>query len=155
MFFNSLIFSFIIYKCVGVIIILVWSKQSRSSSFIIVKAWKCLQMKATLLAVLSIGTITKSSLRENSVFNFMFIENRFCWSTCYFIFKGTIFSIYWLCNMTFPFWEMVLVDAFVIWYSLNELLNTSQYFVTSFKTNLFWFSILWAFECELPWFLKS
>ena len=88
--------------------------------------------------------------RKESVFNFMFTENRFYWSTCYFIFKGTIFFIYWWHNMTFPFWKMVLLDAFVIWYFLNELINTSLYFFPSFlKTNLFWFSILWAFGYEL------
>ena len=88
--------------------------------------------------------------RRQSVFNFMFTENKFYWPTCYFIFKGTNFFIYWWHNMTFPFWKLVLVDAFVIWYFLNELINTSLYFFTSFlKTNLFWFLIFWAFEYEL------
>ena len=88
----------------------------------------------------------------------MFTENRFYWSTCYFIFKGTNFFIYWWHNMTFPFWKMVLADAFVIWYFLNELIITSLYFFTSFlKTNLFWFSIFWAFGYELtkPYLLQQ
>ena len=34
----------------------------------IVKAYKCLQIKATLFAAFSIGTNTKSSLRENILF---------------------------------------------------------------------------------------
>ena len=88
--------------------------------------------------------------RKQSVFNLMFPENRFYWSTCYFIFKGTNFFIYWWHNMIFRFWKMVLVDAFVIWYVLIELINTSLYFFTSLlKTNLFWFSIFWAFGYEL------
>ena len=88
--------------------------------------------------------------RKQSVLNFMFTENRFYWSTCYFILKGAIFFIYWWHNMTFSFWKMVLMDAFVIWYLLNELSNTSLYFFTRFLiTNLFWFSILWAFRYEL------
>ena len=58
-----------------------------------------------------------------------------------------VFFIYWLHNMIFPFWKMVLVDAFIIWYSLNELINTSLYFFTGFvKTDLFWFLLLWVFE---------
>ena len=88
--------------------------------------------------------------RKYSVFNFMFTENGFYWSTCYFIFKGTNFLIYSWHNMNFPFWEMVLVDAFVIWYYLNEFLSTNLYFFTSFlKKNLSWFSIVWAFGYEL------
>ena len=99
-------------------------------------------MKAPLLTALSIGTITKSF--------FLITENRFYWSTCYFIFKGTNFFIYWWHNITFPFWKMVLVDAFVIWYFLNKLISTSLYFFMSFlKTNLFWFSIFSAFGSEL------
>ena len=87
--------------------------------------------------------------RKQSVFNFMFTESRFYWSTCYFVFKGTNFFIYRWHKMTFPFWKMVLVDAFVIWYFLNELINTSLYFTNFLKTNLFWFSIFWAFGYEL------
>ena len=90
--------------------------------------------------------------RKQSVFNFMFTENRFYWSTCYFIFAGSNLFIYWWHNMTFPFWKMVLVDAFVIWYFLNELIRTSFYFFTNFlKTNVFMFqfSVLWVFGYEL------
>ena len=42
--------------------------DNQDQLFIIVKPYKCLQMKATLLAALSIGTMTKSFLRENKVF---------------------------------------------------------------------------------------
>ena len=87
---------------------------------------------------------------KNCVFNFMFTENGFYWSACYSIFKGTNFFIYWWQNMTIPCWKMVLVDAFIIWYSLNEFINTSLYFFTSFlKINLFCSSIIWAFGYEL------
>ena len=83
-------------------------------------------------------------------FNFMFTKNGFNRSICYFIFKGMIFFIYWRYNMTFPYWKKVFVDAFDIWYPLNELMNTSLYFLTSFlKTGLFWLSILWTFGYEL------
>ena len=58
--------------------------------------------------------------RKHGIFNFMFTENWFFWSTCYFIFKDANFFIYWSYNMTLPFWKMVLVDAFLIWYSPNE-----------------------------------
>ena len=104
-------------------------------------------MKATLLAALSIGKIIKFSIRENSVFNFMFTENWFYRSTTYLIFKGMNIFFYWWDNMTFPFWKMVLVNAFVIWYSLNELINTSLYFFTRFlKTDLFWLLILGSLD---------
>ena len=96
--------------------------------------------------------------RKESVFNFMFTENRFYWSTYYFIFESTNFFIYWWHNMTFPFWKMVLVDVFVIWYFLNKLINSSLYFFTSFlKTSLFWFLIFWAFGYELtkPLIIKN
>ena len=52
-------------------------------------------MKATLLAALSIGKIIKFSIRENSVFNFMFTENWFYRSTTYLIFKGMNIFFYW------------------------------------------------------------
>ena len=104
-------------------------------------------MKATLLAALSIGKLIKFSIRENSVFNFMFTENWFYRSTTYLIFKGMNIFFYWWDNMTFPFWKMVLVNAFVIWYSLNELINTSLYFFTRFlKTDLFWLLILGSLD---------
>ena len=94
--------------------------------------------------------------RKESVFNFMFTENRFYWSTYYFIFESTNFFIYWWHNMTFPFWKMVLVDVFVIWYFLNKLINSSLYFFTSFlKTSLFWFLIFWAFELTKPLIIKN
>ena len=65
-------------------------------------------------------------------------------------FKGINILIYWWHNMTFPFWKMVLVDAFVLWYSQNELINTSLHFFLSFlKINLFWLSKLLAFKYEL------
>ena len=91
--------------------------------------------------------------RKHSVFNFMFTENRFYWSICYFIFKGYKFflftdSITWLFHS--PKWFLWIPWYVVIWYSLNEFLNTNFYFFMSFlKTNLFWFSIIWAFRYEL------
>ena len=94
-------------------------------------------MKATLLPALSIGTITRSSWKERIVF---FI----------YIFPDMNFSIYSWHNMTFPFWKMVFVDVFVIWNFLNELINTSLYFLMCFlKTNLLWFSIFWTFGSGL------
>ena len=55
----------------------------------------------------------------------MFTKNRFYWSTCDFILMVQIFSF--TDDMTFPSWKMVPVDAFVIWYSLNELINIYQF----------------------------
>ena len=99
MFFNYLINCFVLVLfSINVWVLLAswfYKWQSRFSSFIIVKAYKCLQMKATLFAAFSIGTNTKSSLRENIVFNFMFTENRSYWSTCYFTFQGTNLFISW------------------------------------------------------------
>ena len=64
--------------------------------------------------------------------------------------KGTNFFMYWKHSITFPLWKMVPVDAFVIWHSLNELISTSLYFIADFlQTNLFLFSILWAYGYEM------
>ena len=44
-------------------------------------------MKATLLAALLLDTVTKSSLRENSIFNTMITENVFYrWACLFFSF---------------------------------------------------------------------
>ena len=112
-------------------------------------------MKATLLAALSMGAITKSSLRENIVL-LNSCSLKIVFPICYFIFKGTNFFIYWWHRLTFPFWKMVFADVLVIWYFLNELINTSLHFFTSFlKTNLCWFSILWAFGYELSLIINN
>ena len=107
-----MIFSFIIYKCVSVIIILVWYMTIKIQLF-----YNSYGIEITLLTALSIH---KVFFKRKHSCNFMFIENRFYWSTCYFLHKGTIFFIYWWHNVTFLFWKMILVDAFVIWhFSMN------------------------------------
>ena len=46
--------------------------------------------------------------------------------------------------------KMVLVDAFAISYSFNEVINTSLYFFPNFLKNGFvWSLILWVFGYEL------
>ena len=150
MLFSYLIFSLIIYECVGVITVLVDIWIPWFTSFIMVTAYKCLHIKIILLAALSKVTVTKSSVRESIV----------SLSPCLLKMDSTdlhviLFWRVWIFSSPdnkhdFSIWKIVIVHVFVIWYNFNELINTNFYFSTSFrKTNLFWLSILWNFGYEL------
>ena len=108
-------------------------------------------MKATLLAALSIGAITKSSLRENillltscslkmdliDLYVILFLRVWFFSSTD---------DIIWPFHTEKKFLWMPLTFDIL---SINWWI-TSLYFLTSFlKTGLFWLSILWTFGYEL------
>ena len=99
----------------------------------------------------SIATITKCSIRENIVIlTSCSLKMDFTDLPTILFFRVWFFSCTGDITWLFHF-ETVLVDAFSIWHSLDELIKTSLYFFTSFfKSNLFLFSILWAFGYELP-----
>ena len=132
MFFNYLInpFVLVLFSIIVWVLLASWFHkwQSRFSSFMIVKAYKCLQIKATLFAAFSIGTNTKSSLRENILFlTSCSLKIDHTDLLVILLFRVQIYSFPDDIFIHFLFWKMVFVVAFVIWYSLNELINTNWY----------------------------
>ena len=76
-----------------------------------------------------------------------------------FYFNNKNAFIYWWHNMTFPCWKMFIVDVFLIWYSLNELISMNWLITVCISSrassNLICFGFSYLGPSDMSWWSFS